>query len=190
MLARAISEAVRGRPLDEITPYEALMRGFGYHFHLDPEEHAEAREALEQAVEQAPSQCRLLGDVGVGLLTRIRPRLQSEAGSLDRALDAARSAVDLAPSNHLAQQVLAVVLFFRKETEGCLTAAERALALNPLDGSNEAIFPHRFFGRLGTWLRAHPQAMKLEPPSPRLVQIGPRRDEYRRENYRAAVDEA
>jgi eukaryotic-like serine/threonine-protein kinase len=31
-------------------PYEALMRGFGYHFRLSPEEHAEAREVLERAV--------------------------------------------------------------------------------------------------------------------------------------------
>ena len=67
-------------------------------------------------------------------------------GSLDRALAAARRAVDLAPSNHLAHQALAVALFFRKDIAGCLSAAERALALNPLDGSNEAIFLITFTG--------------------------------------------
>jgi hypothetical protein len=67
-------------------------------------------------------------------------------GSLDRALAAARRAVDLAPTNPLAQQALAVALFFRKETAACLSAAERAIALNPLDGSNEAIFLITFAG--------------------------------------------
>ena len=76
VLARAISEAVRGKPLDEISPYEALMRGFGYHFRLSPEEHLQAREALERAVEQASGQRRLSGDAGVGLRARGGARFQ------------------------------------------------------------------------------------------------------------------
>jgi hypothetical protein len=54
--------------------------------------------------------------------------------------------VDLAPANHVAQQALAVALFFRKDRAGCLSAAERAIALNPLDGSNEAFFLITFAG--------------------------------------------
>ena len=175
MLARAISEAVRGRPLDEITPYEALMRGFGYHFRLSPEEHAEAREALEQAVEQAPSNADCWAMLAWVYSHEFAHGFNPRPGSLDRALEAARTAVDLAPSNHLAQQVLAVVLFFRKETAGCLSAAERALALNPLDGSNEAIFLITFLGDWERGLRAHPPGDGAEPPSSRLVRSGPRR---------------
>ena len=60
-------------------PYEALMRGFGYHFRLSPEEHAEAREVLERAVREAPANARLLGHAVVGLLARARPRVQPPA---------------------------------------------------------------------------------------------------------------
>ncbi|MDQ5873713.1 MAG: hypothetical protein M3547_16070, partial [Acidobacteriota bacterium] len=55
VLARSISDAVRGRESGQLGPYEALMRGFGYHHRLTPVEHAEAREALERAVERVPS---------------------------------------------------------------------------------------------------------------------------------------
>ena len=44
VLARTMSEAVRGKPVDQLSPYEALMRGFGYHYRLSAEEHAEARD--------------------------------------------------------------------------------------------------------------------------------------------------
>ena len=190
VLARAISEAVRGRPLDEITPYEALMRGFGYHFRLSPQEHAEAREALEQAVEQAPSNADCWAMLAWVYSHEFAHDFNPRPGSLDRALEAARRAVDLAPSNHLALQVLAVVLFFRKETAGCLTAAERSMALNPLDGSNEAFFLITF---LGDWERGCGlirQAMELNPHHPGWYRAPLGVDEYRRTNYRAAVDEA
>ena len=55
VLARSISDAVRGKEPGQLDPYEALMRGFGYHHRLTPAEHAEAREALERAVERAPA---------------------------------------------------------------------------------------------------------------------------------------
>ena len=96
-------------------------------------------------------------------------------GSLDRALAAARRAVDIAPSNHLAQQALGVALFFRKDIAGCLNAAERAMALNPLDGSNEAIFLITF---TGDWERGRAlvaRAMELNPHHPGWYRVGLRR---------------
>jgi hypothetical protein len=54
VLARSISEAVRDKGPARLTPYEALMRGFGYHHRLSPGEHAVARDVLEGAVETAP----------------------------------------------------------------------------------------------------------------------------------------
>jgi adenylate cyclase len=97
--------------------------------------------------------------------------------------------VDLAPSNHLAQQVLAVARFFRKETAACRSAAERALALNPLDGSNEAIFILCF---LGDWERGRAlirRSMELNPHHPRWYLHVLALDEYRKGNYREAVQE-
>jgi tetratricopeptide (TPR) repeat protein len=50
---------------------------------------------------------------------------------LHRALDAARQAVALDPTNQLAHSALAEVYFFRHELDSFFAEAERAIALNP-----------------------------------------------------------
>ncbi len=86
--------------------------------------------------------------------------------------------------------MLAVALFFRRETAACLSACERALALNPYDGSNEAIFITCFAGDWDRGCDLIRRAMDLNPHHPRWYGSVLAIDEYRRENYRAAVDEA
>jgi TolB-like protein len=189
VLARAISEAVRGRPLADLTPYEALMRGFGYHFRLSPEEHAEARDVLEKAVERAPSNPDCLAMLSWVYSHEVAHGFNPRPGSLDRALAAARRAVDLAPSNHVAQQALAVALFFSRDTAGCRAAAERALALNPLDGSNEAMFLLAFTGEWERGCALIRRATELNPHHPRWYELILGLNEYRLGRYREAVDE-
>jgi tetratricopeptide (TPR) repeat protein len=189
VLARSISEAVRDKDPARLTPYEALMRAFGYHHRLSPEEHAVARDVLEKAVDAAPANadCRAMlswiysHEFGHGF----NPR----PGSLDRALAAARRAVDLAPSNPLACQTLAVALFFHKDYTACLSACERALALNPLDGSNE---PMHLIAFMGDWERGCSlirRAMELNPHYPAWYRVMLALHDYQRQAYRAALDE-
>jgi TolB-like protein/Flp pilus assembly protein TadD len=189
VLARAISEAVRSKPVAELSPYEALMRGFGYHFRLSPEEHAEARGVLERAVREAPANADCWAMLSWVTSHEHGHGFNPRPGSLDRALDAARRAVDLAPANHIAQQALAVALFFRKDRAGCLAAAERAMALNPLDGSNEAFFLVTFTGDWERGTSLIRRAMELNPHHPRWYELILGLDEYRRGRYREAVDE-
>jgi TolB-like protein/Flp pilus assembly protein TadD len=189
VLARAISDAVRGKPAEELTPYEALMRGFGYHFRLDPGEHAQARDVLEKAVERAPANADCWAMLSWVTSHEHAHGFNPRPGSLDRALAAARRAVDLAPSNHLAYQALAVALFFRKETAACLAAAERAIALNPLDGSNEAMFLITFAGDWERGVSLFRRAIDLNPHHPRWYELIIGLNEFRLGRHRAAVDE-
>ena len=189
VLARSISDAVRGGKPGQLGPYEALMRGFGYHHRLTPAEHAEAREALERAVDRAPANADCWAMLSWIYSHEHAHGFNVRPGSLDRALAAARRAVDIAPSNQLAQQALAVVLFFRKETAGCLSAAERAMALNPLDTSNEAMFLIAFTGDWDRGCALIRRAMELNPHHPRWYGVVLGINEYRLANYRAAVDE-
>jgi len=188
VLARAISEAVRGRPIDMLSPYEALMRGFGYHSRLSPDQHAKAREALERAVEQDPANADCQAMLAWVYAHEVAHGFNPRPGSLDRALAAARTAVDLEPSNHLVQQVLAVVFFFRGETASCRSACKRALALNPLDGSNEAIFLTCFTGDWDMGCTLIRRAMEFNPHHPGWYGSVLALDEYRRKNYKGAVD--
>jgi len=189
VLARSISDAVRSREPRQLNPYEALMRGFGYHHRLTPTEHAEARDALERAVDRAPADADCWAMLSWLYSHEHAHGFNVRPASLDRALTAARRAVDIAPSNQLAQQALAVVLFFRKETAGCLSAAERAIALNPLDGSNEAIFLITFTGSWERGCALVRRAMENNPHHPRWYGVVLAINEYRQANYRAAVDE-
>jgi tetratricopeptide (TPR) repeat protein len=111
-------------------------------------------------------------------------------GSLDRALTAAQRAVELAPSNHLAFQALAVARFFRQEKASCLSAAERALALNPLDGSNEAMFLIAFTGDWERGCSLIRRAMDLNPHHPGWYRLVLALNAYRTANYRDALNEA
>jgi TolB-like protein/Tfp pilus assembly protein PilF len=190
VLARSISEAVRWKDSAQLSPYEALMRGFGYHHRLSPTEHAEAREVLERAVEQAPGNADCWAMLSWVYAHEYGHGFNPRPGSLERALAAARRAVDLAPSNPLAHQTLAVALFFRKETASCLSAAERAMALNPLDASNEAIFLLTFTGdwERGCALIRH--AMQLNPHHPGWYRWVLAINEYRQANYHAAAEAA
>jgi TolB-like protein len=189
VLARSISDVVRSRDPDELSSYEALMRGFGYHHRLSSEDHAQAREALERAVARAPANADCWAMLSWIYSHEHAHELNARPDSLTRALAAARRAVDLSPSNQLAQQALAVALFFRKETAGCLSAAERALALNPLDSSNETMFLLCFTGQWERGCALIHRAMQMNPHHPRWYGLVLAMNEYRKSQYRATVDE-
>jgi TolB-like protein/serine/threonine protein kinase/cytochrome c-type biogenesis protein CcmH/NrfG len=189
VLARSISDAVRVRDPEGLSSYEALMRAFGYHHRLTETEHAAAREVLERAVDRSPSNADCWAMLSWVMSHEHGHGFNVREASLDRALMAARRAVDIAPSSAFAQQVLAVVLFFRKEKAACLSAVERAIALNPLDTSNEAMFLIAFSGDWDRGCALIRRAMDLNPHHPRWYQLSVSLNDYRLKNYRAAVDE-
>ena len=55
ILPHTMSEAIRDKNPEQLTPYEAVLRCFGYAERVSPAEHAIARDALERAVQQAPN---------------------------------------------------------------------------------------------------------------------------------------
>ncbi len=187
VLVRSICDTVRGQNPQQLSPYEALMRGFGYHYRLSRQEHAQARDVLEKAVSESPNNADCQAMLSWVYSHEYAHGFNPLPGSLDRALAAARLAVELAPSNHLAYQTLAVAHFFRKEKAACLSAADRALSLNPLDASNEAIFLITFaddWERGCTLIR---RAMELNPYCPGWYWLILGLNEYRKTNYREAA---
>src|SRR6185295_20250762 len=106
-----------------------------FHERVTAQEHSEVRAILEAAVVEAPdhSNCNAMlaslywHEYSNGFNTRPDP--------LGRALAAARQAVETAPANNLAHYCLATALFFKKDFSAFRPAAERAIALNPMDAS-------------------------------------------------------
>jgi TolB-like protein/Tfp pilus assembly protein PilF len=190
VLPRSMSEAVRGRPPEELSPYEAVLRSFAYFERVTAEELTAARTALESAVRAAPS----YGDAWA-LLSALHVQAYAQGfdlspDSLTTGLAAARRAVETAPSNHLAHFSLAQALFFQKEIQSFRNAAERAAALNPMDGNSIA-----FLGELLTYsgdakrgLELSARAKQLNPHHPGWYWYADFFDAYGRRDYHAALD--
>ena len=189
VLPHTMSEAVRSKGPDQLSPYEAVLRSFGYYERVNAEEHAVARAALERAVQQAPGYAD--GWVMLSMMygEEHRFRFNVKPDPLGRALQAARRAADAAPSNHLAYLALAQALFFRKEFPAFRSAAERAIAINPMDGSTGAYIGH-LMAFAGDWERGSEvfdRARELNPHHPAWYWALPLYNAYRQGDYRGAL---
>lgn len=152
ILPHSMSEAVRSKPVDQLSPYEALLRGFGYYERVTPEEHAVVRPVLERAVDQAPGHAAAWAMLSMLYGEEHRFGFNAEPDSLDRSLRAAQRAAEAAPSSHFSHLALAQAHYFRKEFEAFRNAAERAVALNPRDGATVEYLGH-LLAFAGDWER-------------------------------------
>jgi TolB-like protein/Tfp pilus assembly protein PilF len=188
VLPRSMSESLRSRDPEELSPYEAVLRSFGYMQRVTAEELAAATSALEIAVRKAPA----YGDAWAMLSALyVQDHAQSFrlwTDSLARGLDAAQRAVAEAPTNSQAHASLAQALYFRRELQAFRNAAERAFALNGMDANNVA-----FMGELLTYagdrergLALAARAKELNPNHPGWYWYADFYDAYSRVDYRAA----
>jgi TolB-like protein/Flp pilus assembly protein TadD len=190
VLPHTMSEALRARDPRQLSPYEAVVRGLGYYARITVEEHAAVRDALEGAVQEAPGNADAWALLAEAYAEEHKHGFNVRPDPLGRALDAARRAVAAAPSNHLAQHGLAQALFFRRELQAFRPVADRAVALNPADGSTIA-FMGILMAYAGDWdhgLALAERAMSLNPHHPGWYRLGSFFGAYRKKDYRAALD--
>jgi len=188
VLPHSMSEAVRSKPIDQLSPYEALLRAFGYYERVTPEEHAVARPILERAVKEAPGHGAAWAMLSMLYGEEYRFEFNVEPNPLGRALLAARRAVETAPSSHVSYLALAQAHYFRKEFEAFRSAAERAVAQNPLDGATVEYLGH-LLAFSGNWERGRElgdRARQLNANHPSWYWALPLLDAYRAGDYEAA----
>jgi TolB-like protein len=135
VLTRRMSETLRSKSEDALTPHEAALRAFTYFERVTPEEHAVVRRILERAVREAPDYADCWAMLSIMYSVEFADDFNPEPNPLDRALAAAERAVQLAATHALGHYALAFVYFLRKEIASFRAEAEKALALNPMDGS-------------------------------------------------------
>ena len=190
ILPHSMSQAVRRKPTDELTAYEALLRSFSYVERVTAEEHAEAKAALERAVQQTPGDSDCWAMLSILFTDEHIHGFSSRTGLLEHALQLARRAVDANPLNHRAYQALAWALCYRKEFDACRHAAERTVALNPMDASAMA-YVGQTIAYGGGWERGCEllnRAMQLNPHHPGWYRYAPFLNAYRQADYRGALD--
>jgi eukaryotic-like serine/threonine-protein kinase len=171
VLPHSMSNLIRNKPDDQLSPYEAVLRVFSFHERMSPEEHASVRALLERAVQNAPGD----GDCWAMLATLYADEymfgFSGEPDPLGRAQKAAQRAVELTPSSSLAYQALTQSLFFRREWQAFRPVAERTVALNRADGALNA-FIGMLIALAGDWERgcaAGGRRDSAQSASPRLV---------------------
>src|SRR5262249_44188587 len=135
MLPQSMSEAVRGRDPEQLSPYEAVLRSFGYFERATAEELAAARKGLEFAVQNAPAYADAWAMLSLLCTQDYGQGFNLQPDSLQSGLAAARRAVEAGPSNHLAYCAQAYARFFEKDFPNFLTAAERSVEINPMDAT-------------------------------------------------------
>jgi TolB-like protein len=188
VLPHSMSEAVRAKGSEQLSPYEAVLRSFGYYERVNAEEHAVARAGLERAVQQAPENAD--GWVMLSMMygEEFRFGFNVRPDPMGRSLQAAQRAVDAGPSNPSAYLALAQALFFRKEFGAFRSAAERAIALNPMDGATLG-YLSLLVAFAGDWERGcalGERARELNPHHPAWYWALPLLDAYHKGDYAGA----
>jgi serine/threonine protein kinase len=190
ILAHSMTDALRNRDPETLTPYEAVLRSFGHHQRVNAVEHLAARTALEHAVKQGPDRADCWATLAWLYREEYTHGFNLRPDPLERALAASRRALDAGPSNHLAHAAFASTLFFRCDLPGFRAAAERAIALNPMEGYTAA-----YLGMLiaysGDWERGcalADRAMQLNPNHPGWYWFPRAFNAYRQSDYRGALE--
>jgi hypothetical protein len=109
---------------------------------------------------------------------------------IGRARAAAGRGVEASPSNHLAYHTLASALFFQREFGAFRIAAERAIALNSMDGFTSAYLGFQI-AYAGDWERGcalAERSTQLNPHHPGWYWFPLAFDAYRKRDYRGAVN--
>src|SRR5208283_3034402 len=93
MLPRSMSETVRSRDPERLSPYEAVLRGFGYFERVTPEDLSAARSGLEAAVRKAPAYANAWAMLALLHVQDYAQGFNLQADSLASGTTAARRAV-------------------------------------------------------------------------------------------------
>jgi len=192
VLPHTMSEALRSRDPQHLTPYEALLRSFAHFQRLSVEEHGAARTGLEKAVQQAPGNADCWAMLSILYREEYAHGFNVRPDPLGRSFAAARRAVEAAPSNHLAYHALASVQFSRREFQAFRNSAEQAIALNPMDGFTAAYLGF-LIAYAGDWERGcalAARARQINPHHPGWYWFPVFFDAYRKRDYRGALDVA
>jgi TolB-like protein len=195
VIATADTRRMRGKAPESLSAYECVLQVQHYYRQMSAARVQEARTCLERATESDPEYADAWALLGMSYLDQVRLRMvprSQDQDLLDRALQAAQQAADVAPDSALAQRSLLLVHAFRGEVEQALAAGERAVALSPNNAEILAEFGTRL-ALMGQWERGISllnEAIARNPAHPGWYHTAPTLDLYRQGQYAEALQEA
>ena len=192
VLAQDRLERVRGLGTDDLDSYACVARVQSYIRTFATDEHLAVRTCLEKTVEKDPGYANAWAWLARMVVDEYQIYQNPKPNSLDRALDAARRAVELDPQNDQAQAALADAHFHRLEMDEFTAAAERTLALNRNSSAAlaEIGYQYAFAGQWDRGIALLRKAQKLNPRHPNWYFLITSYYYYGKEQYEEALAEA
>jgi serine/threonine protein kinase/tetratricopeptide (TPR) repeat protein len=192
VLVRSLEADLAGRPDSELAASDWVLRLLAYRQRIAPAEHLQLRSGLERAVEQEPGLADAWACLAQIYLDEAAFGFNVLENPLDRALSAARRAVELDRTSQLGCQVLAQTHFFRRDIHAFRPMAERAMQLNPLDSNTIGILGLMIVhtGEFERGARLTRRAMELNPRHAGWYHFGPIWEHFHKREYEKAIEHA
>jgi len=192
VMARAAETSARAIPPANLDAYECVLRVHALRRAISAEGQVWARSCLERAVEVEPNYSDAWASLAMVYVITYSSDLTPDRDLLDRALVAARRAVELDATSAWAHLALARVLFFDKDLDRAVAAAEAAVELNPMNADivGTAGYYLAFAGKEDTALALIDRAIALNPVYPSWYLIPQFHAHYRNRDYEQALEVA
>ena len=139
----ATEEALRKRP-DDLRNYECVLMELAYWEIYTEDWHLKARTCLERVVADNPTYAPAWASLSWIISEEYLSSYNTGDRPMERALEAARTAVNLDSSSSLAYNALANMHYLQGDYDEYLIAAERAVTLNPNDVETLALVAVRY----------------------------------------------
>jgi adenylate cyclase len=166
IMAEDMRRLKRNSP-SEMSAYDCVLMEMNYWNVRTPEAHAEVRDCLERAVEAEPNYARAWASLAWNYSDEFMVAYNTRPGAEQRAVDAARRAVNLDPTAYNTN-ALSQMLYWTGDYDQFRIHAKRALTLNSNDAAilNEVAFSYAGLGEIDLADQLMQKALKLNPNPP------------------------
>ena len=161
------AQALQGPP-EDWEAYACTLAYYSYRTMPDPATHASVKQCLERAVARFPRYATAWALLSLTYFDELRFHYQKDETApppIDQAVEAARRATALDPTNTRALQAQMLSLFFKDEVDAALRIGQRAVALNPNDTELVGEYGMRL-ALSGDWLSGCPLIQQAHAKNP------------------------
>ena len=191
VLVHSMREASRQKDDADFSPAEWQFQYFAYREQITPAGHGALRSRLEATAKSDNQPSDLWASLAQVYVDEYAFGFPGNDGkSLDRALSAARRGVELDRANQFAMVALAQTHFFRQDLAAFGPAAERAMALNPLNTDALGILGLEIVhtGEFERGTAIVRRAMELNPNHAGWMHFAPLWDHFHKGEYEEALE--
>ena len=192
VMLRSMVATLRHRPIAAHSVSDFVIRYHGFVEHFDPGEHLELRDGLTAALKDDPNHADGWACLSSLIEHEYSHGLNPQADPLERARETAERSIAVNPVCQEGWRAMASAAFFARDAAGVRVAAERAIAINPLNTATVAVCG-MFLAYSGTWdrgLEVLRQAMHPNPHYPGWLHFPFFTYHYNRGDYAEALRHA